>query len=139
MKLLILNGPNLNLLGTREPQIYGDTSLRDLETVLKSKYREHQLVWKQSNHEGELIDILQNAKEEFDGVVMNPAAYGHTSIALADCLAAIDIRVIEVHISQVFSREEMRRNLLCAPFVEAFISGFGVNGYEIAIKHFLDE
>lgn len=137
-KILIINGPNLNLLGTREPEIYGKTTLKDIETELKNKAEKLNVEIEcfQSNHEGEIVDKICNAKNNFDAIIINPAAYTHTSVAIRDAFAAIDIPAIEVHISNVYSREEFRHNSLIAPVVVGQIAGLGIQGYLLALEYF---
>lgn len=137
MKILILNGPNLNLLGKREPEIYGHVPFNTYFEQLKLQFPKHQLVYYQSNHEGCLIDKLQEADGDYDAVVMNPGAYAHTSIALADCIRAIDIPVIEVHISDISKREPYRRHSFTAEACIKCISGLGMEGYAKAIEAFM--
>lgn len=139
MKILILNGPNLNLLGQREPLYYGDGSLSDLENDLKAEFPDLDLKFFQSNHEGELIDELQSAQQNgFKGVVFNAAAYTHTSIAVADAVAAIELPVVEVHISNTYKRETYRQHSLMAAHCKGVIIGFGLKGYALAISSLLD-
>jgi 3-dehydroquinate dehydratase-2 len=133
MNILILNGPNLNLLGKREPEIYGNLSFETYFTQLQQRFPQHQLSYFQSNHEGCLIDKLQEADGVFDAVVMNPGAYAHTSIALADCIRAIGIPVVEVHISDISKREPYRRHSFTAEACQAHFSGFGMESYDKAI------
>lgn len=137
-KILIINGPNLNLLGTREPKIYGKTTLKDIETELKNKAEKLKVEIEcfQSNHEGEIVDKICNAKNKFDAIIINPAAYTHTSVAIRDAFAAVDIPAIEVHISNVYSREEFRHNSLIAPVVVGQIAGLGIQGYLLALEYF---
>ncbi|MBR3655014.1 MAG: type II 3-dehydroquinate dehydratase [Elusimicrobia bacterium] len=137
-KILIINGPNLNLLGTREPEIYGKTTLKDIETELKNRAEKLNVEVEcfQSNHEGEIVDKICGAKGKFDAVIINPAAYTHTSVAIRDAFAAIDIPAIEVHISNVYSREEFRHNSLIAPVVVGQIAGLGIQGYLLALEYF---
>lgn len=137
-KILIINGPNLNLLGTREPEIYGKTTLKDIETELKNKAEKLNVEIEcfQSNHEGEIVDKICNAKNNFDAIIINPAAYTHTSVAIRDAFAAVDIPAIEVHISNVYSREEFRHNSLIAPVVVGQIAGLGIQGYLLALEYF---
>jgi len=137
MKILIINGPNLNLLGKREPEIYGKISFEDYFEKLKEKFSDLHLSYFQSNIEGELINELQKAEDLFDAIVLNAAAYTHTSIALADAIKAISIPVIEVHISNIFGREEFRSKSFTAPHTKGVISGFGMKGYDLAIQSFL--
>lgn len=134
MRILILNGPNLNLLGKREPKIYGTVSFETYLTQLRERFPEHEIAYFQSNHEGVLIDKLQEADGQFDAVVMNPGAYAHTSIALADCIRSISIPVIEVHISDIAKREPYRRHSYTAEACLKFISGLGLEGYAKAIE-----
>ena len=133
MKILIINGPNLNLLGKREPEVYGHVSFGDYLPRLREQFPQHELAYYQSNHEGCLIDKLQEADGRFDAVVMNPGAYAHTSIALADCIRAIGIPVIEVHISDIAKREPYRRHSYTAEACKACLSGRGLEGYAEAI------
>ncbi len=137
-KILIINGPNLNLLGTREPEIYGKTTLKDIETELKNKAEKLNVEIEcfQSNHEGEIVDKIHSAKNKFDAVIINPAAYTHTSVAIRDAFASVDIPAIEVHISNVYSREEFRHNSLIAPVVIGQIAGLGIQGYLLALEYF---
>ena len=136
MRILVLHGPNLNLLGTREPEIYGSFSLADINAKLAELAGEQhaELVCKQSNHEGDLVDALHDARTWADGVVFNPGAYTHTSIALRDAIAAIGIPVIEVHLSNVYAREEFRHTSLIAPVCKAQIAGFGVDSYLLGLQ-----
>ena len=134
MKILIINGPNLNLLGKREPEIYGHVSFEEYLTQLKARFPQHNLSYYQSNHEGCLIDELQFADGQHDAVVMNPGAYAHTSIALADCIRAISIPVVEVHISDISQREPYRRHSFTAEACVKCFSGLGMEGYDRAIE-----
>jgi 3-dehydroquinate dehydratase-2 len=140
MKLLILHGPNLNLLGTREPEIYGSLTLNDINAKLDEFAGENQveLVCKQSNHEGELIDALQDSRTWADGVVFNPGAYTHTSIALRDAISAIGIPVIEVHLSNVYAREEFRHVSMISAVCTGKIAGFGWRSYLLGLKALID-
>jgi 3-dehydroquinate dehydratase-2 len=138
MNLLIVNGPNLNMLGKREPEVYGNEHFDDVLSDLRSRFPQVRFGYYQSNSEGALIDAIQDADGKYAGVVLNPGAYGHTSIALADCIAAVQIPVVEVHISNVFNRESFRANLILAPVTQAFISGAGVRGYALAVEFFLN-
>lgn len=135
MKILILNGPNLNLLGSREPEIYGRTSLEDIERALRANFPDVEFVFRQSNHEGELIDLIQNTDAQ--GIVLNAGAYTHTSLALADCIAAVEVPVVEVHISNIFAREDIRRRSLIAPVCAGTISGFGPMSYALGVQALL--
>ncbi len=134
MKILILNGPNLNLLGKREPEIYGSLSFDDYLPQLCKHFPQHELHYLQSNHEGVLIDQLQEAEGRYDAVVMNPGGYAHTSIALADCIRAISIPVVEVHISDISKRESYRRHSFTAEACIKCILGLGLEGYGKAIE-----
>ena len=134
MKILIINGPNLNLLGKREPEIYGSIAFETHFERLKAKFPQHHLAYYQSNHEGCLIDKLQEADGQYDAVVMNPGAYAHTSIALADCIRAISIPVAEVHISDITKRESYRRHSFTAEACLKCFSGLGLEGYDKAIE-----
>lgn len=133
MKLLILNGPNLNLLGTRDPQIYGNVSFENYFAELKSKF-DCELEYFQSNVEGEIINKLQQT--EVDGIVLNGGGYSHTSVAIRDCISSISIPVVEVHISNIAGRESFRHESLLSPVCAGCIFGFGLKGYELAIRFF---
>ncbi len=137
MKLLILNGPNLNLLGARDPEHYGRTTLQDIEDELRSEYEEFTLEFRQSNHEGELIDILHEIDAGgFDGVDFNAGANTHTSVALRDAIEGIDAPVVEVHLSNIHAREEFRHHSYLAPACVGQIAGFGVDSYRLGIEQF---
>lgn len=129
-----MNGPNLNLLGVRETVIYGSTSFDDYLQTLKQKYTDIELVYYQSNIEGELINKLQEVGFSFDGIVLNAGAYTHTSIALLDCIKSITTPVVEVHISNVHAREEFRRHSVISPACKGVIAGFGLHSYQLAIE-----
>ena len=137
MKLLIINGPNLNLLGSREKDIYGNQSFDDYLKELQSVYQETEIEVYQSNVEGELINALHDTESKYDGVILNGGAYTHTSIAIADAIAAISTPVIEVHISNVYAREDFRQISHFATLCQGVISGFGLRSYDLAIQHFL--
>jgi len=137
MKLAIVNGPNLNLLGKREPEIYGSNSFEDYFKVLKNKYSDIELFYFQSNIEGELIDKLHEFGYNFDGIILNAAAYTHTSIGIGDAVKAIETPVIEVHISNVHSRENFRHTSYIAANAKGVIFGFGLKSYDLAIQSFL--
>jgi 3-dehydroquinate dehydratase-2 len=137
MNLVIINGPNLNLLGIREPEIYGKVSFEAIFESLKRKYTQAQLSYFQSNHEGELIDKLHEVGFAADGIILNAGGLAHTSIALGDAVAAIDTPVLEVHISNIFAREPYRHHSYVAPKALGTISGLGLPGYELAINFFL--
>lgn len=134
--VFILNGPNLNLLGTREPDIYGHETLGDIETACaeKAKALGLSIDFRQSNHEGTLVDWVQEARENACGLVINPGAYTHTSVALLDALSACDIAKIELHLSNIHAREEFRRHSVTAAGVNSLIAGIGAAGYPIAIE-----
>ena len=131
MKILIINGPNLNILGNREPEIYGKTSMEDFLNTLEEEFPNDEISFYQSNIEGEIINRLQKA--DFDAIVINPAAYTHYSYAIADCLKNIQKPKIEVHISNIYKREEFRQKSVTAPYTDAVLSGFGLNGYRLAV------
>ncbi len=131
MKILIVNGPNLNLLGTREPDIYGRISMEDYLSELKHEFSLHDITYFQSNIEGEIIDRLQ--ENDFDGLIINPGAFTHYSYAIADCLKNISQPKIEVHISNIYQREEFRQKTVTAAHSNGMISGFGLKGYRLAI------
>ena len=136
MKLLFLNGPNLNLLGQREPEIYGRATLADIEAKVRERARSlrAEVDFRQSNLEGELVAWIQQAKGKFDVIVLNAAAYTHTSIALRDAISATGIPTIEIHLSNVHAREEFRHKSLIAPVCRGQICGFGVNSYLLAVE-----
>ncbi|MEZ5031980.1 MAG: type II 3-dehydroquinate dehydratase [Saprospiraceae bacterium] len=139
MRLLVLNGPNLNLVGQREPDVYGHESLADAERQVATRYPDHELEWRQSNHEGQLIDWLHAAGEEgFTGVIINPGGLTHTSVALADAIRSIDQPVIEVHISNIHAREAFRQVSLSGAACRGIISGLGLSGYALAVQAFLE-
>ncbi len=139
MKLLILNGPNLNLLGKREVNIYGNQSFEDYFEVLKNKYDRINFTYYQSNSEGKLIDKIHEVGFSYDGIVFNAGAYTHTSLALADAISGVTTPVIEVHISNVFKRETFRHHSYLSPVCKGTIAGFGLNSYELAIQNFIFE
>lgn len=136
-KILILNGPNLNLLGKREPDIYGHVSFEDYYELLKQSFPEVDFDYYQSNHEGFLIDRLQDSDGRYDGVIMNPGAYAHTSIALADCIRAISIPVVEVHLTDISHREPYRHHSYTAEACKKCIVGKGLTGYALAVRELL--
>jgi len=135
MKILFLNGPNLNLLGSRQPEIYGRTTLADIETNLRTRAKAHgaEMDFRQTNLEGELVNWIQEAKGRFDVIVINAAAYTHTSVALRDAISSVQIPTIEVHLSNVHSREEFRHRSLIAPVCVGQITGFGAFSYALAL------
>ena len=140
MKLLIINGPNLNMLGIREPEIYGKLTLQDIESKMKLYCVKNQIdvEFYQSNHEGEIVDIIQSAYKKADGIIINPAAYTHTSVAILDALKAVNIDTVEVHLSDVDEREIFRRFSYVSLFAKKVIKGKGAEGYIEAIDFFLD-
>lgn len=137
MKLIIINGPNLNLLGKREPEIYGNLNFEDFFEQLKQEFPTEELDYYQSNIEGELIDAIQKAGFDYDGIILNAAAYTHTSVGIGDAIKAIETPVIEVHISNTFSREEFRHHSYISPHAKGVILGFGLQSYKLAIESFL--
>jgi 3-dehydroquinate dehydratase II len=139
MNLTIINGPNLNLLGTREPGVYGNTNFETFYQDLKEKYPSINFNYYQSNVEGELINKLHEIGFSADGIIFNAGAYTHTSVAIADAVAAIRSPVIEVHISNVYAREEYRHISFMAKHCKGVIAGLGLNGYELAVLSFLDK
>lgn len=136
MKILFLNGPNLNLLGQREPEIYGRTTLADIEAQVREKAAALKLEvdFRQSNLEGELVTWIQQAKGKFAVIVLNAAAYTHTSVALRDAISAVGVPTIEIHLSNVHAREEFRHKSLIAPVCRGVIAGFGANSYILALN-----
>ena len=137
MKILILNGPNLNLLGKREPSIYGGLTFEEFFDSLKKKYPAIELNYYQSNIEGELIDKLHEVGFSYDGIILNAGAYTHTSVAIGDAIKGIETPVIEVHISNVHSREDFRHVSYIAPNAKGVVAGFGLQSYELALQSFL--
>jgi 3-dehydroquinate dehydratase II len=135
MKILFLNGPNLNLLGQREPEVYGKTSLADIEASVHERAAKLKVEtdFRQTNLEGELVSWIQQAKGKFDVIVLNAAAYTHTSVALRDAIAAVGVPTIEIHLSNVHAREEFRHKSLIAPVCKGQITGFGANSYILAL------
>ena len=138
-RIHILNGPNLNLLGEREPDIYGASSLKDIENnlVAFANRNEAEVIFKQTNHESELIELIREAGKNSDGVIINPAGYTHTSIALYDALLALNIPIIEVHISNIYKREKFRHSSYVSMAANSVISGLGVDGYTVALESML--
>lgn len=134
MKIIIINGPNLNLLGIREKDIYGEISFEDFLLQLKAEYHGFHIDYYQSNIEGELINKLQEVGFSYDGIILNAGGYTHTSVAIADTIKAITTPVIEVHISNIFAREDFRKVSLIAPNCKGSISGFGVRSYRLALE-----
>lgn len=137
-RIIIINGPNLNLLGKREPVIYGSQDFESYLAVLMKIYSEVRLEYYQSNVEGELINKLHEVGFSYDAIIMNPGGYTHTSVAIADAIAAISTPVIEVHISNIYAREEFRHTSLTAANCAGIITGFGLRGYELALEYAVD-
>ena len=137
MKIIIINGPNLNLLGKREPKVYGNITFDTYYNELALKFPTISLSYFQSNIEGELIDKIQETGFTYDGIILNAAAYTHTSIAIGDAVKAISTPVIEVHISNTFSRETFRHQSFISPNVKGIVIGFGLKSYELALQSFL--
>ncbi len=137
MKIQIINGPNLNLLGIREKSIYGSASFEDYLVELRAQFPDVQIDYYQSNVEGELINKLHEIGFSYNGVVMNAGAYTHTSVAIADAIAAITVPVIEVHISNVYKREEFRHHSMLAASCKGVIAGFGMDSYRLGVEHFI--
>lgn len=137
MKIAIFNGPNLNLLGKREPGIYGSASFEEYFEELKKAYPDVAFIYRQSNVEGEIVNFLQEAGFTYDGILLNAGAYTHTSVAIRDAIAAISTPVIEIHISNVYAREEFRHTSLIAPKCAGTICGLGLKGYALGVSYFL--
>lgn len=135
-KILVIHGPNLDLLGQREPKVYGKVSLEEINRNLKTlaKKAKVSLTAVQSNHEGEIVDIIGDSRGKFNCIIINPAAYTHTSVAIRDAIAAAGVQAIEVHLSNIYAREEFRQTSLIAPVVTGQISGFGAKSYELAFS-----
>ncbi|OJV54014.1 MAG: type II 3-dehydroquinate dehydratase [Bacteroidetes bacterium 43-16] len=139
MRIKIINGPNLNMLGKRQPEIYGTLSFEAYFATLEASFPAHELHYFQSNHEGALIDAIQELMEGgYDGLVINPAAYTHTSIAIADALAMLPVPIVEVHISNIYEREAFRQHSYVAPLALATIAGKGLEGYKMALELILN-
>jgi 3-dehydroquinate dehydratase-2 len=137
MKLLIINGPNLNLLGQREPGVYGTESFEVCLKKLRKHYHHITIEYYQSNIEGEIIDVLQKAGFVYDGIILNAGGYTHTSVAIADAVKAIRTPVVEVHISNIFAREEFRHISMLSPNAKGIITGFGLESYRLAVESFI--
>ncbi len=136
MKILVINGPNLNMLGKREPEIYGTTTIEEIEKALVDyahSFSAVELEFFQSNHEGEIVEKIQSALNMFDGILINPAAYTHTSVAIGDAIKAVNLPCVEIHLSNIQSREEFRKNSFTAPACIGQIAGFGKNSYLAAL------
>lgn len=139
-KLYVINGPNLNLLGEREPGIYGSQTLKQINDEIRQAFPEIDFTFIQSNHEGDLVDAIHQAfQKEADGLVINAGAYTHTSIAIRDAISAVKIPAIEVHLSNVFARESFRHQSLLSPVCMGAISGFGARSYHLAVRVFAEE
>ncbi len=138
MRIIIINGPNLNLLGTREPGVYGSQGFQAFFEQLEVNFPEHQLEYYQSNVEGELINKLHETGFSYEGIIMNPGGYTHTSVALADAIAAISSPVVEVHISNIYAREEVRHLSLSGKNCAGILTGFGLQGYTLAMHYLTD-
>jgi len=136
MKALFLNGPNLNLLGTRQPEVYGRQTLADIEALVRARAAELgvEIDFRQSNHEGELVTWIQEARGRFDAIVLNAAAYTHTSVALRDAISAVSIPTVEIHLSNIHAREDFRHRSLIAPVCRGQISGFGFQSYLLGLQ-----
>ena len=137
MKLIIINGPNLNLLGRREPEIYGSKNFEDFFKELQLKFKEIEILYFQSNIEGEIIDKLHEVGFDCDGIILNAAAYTHTSVGIGDAVKGITTPVVEVHISNIHAREEFRQHSYISPNASGVLFGFGLKGYDLAIQSFL--
>jgi 3-dehydroquinate dehydratase-2 len=137
MKIIIINGPNLNMLGKREPSIYGNQTFEEYFKDLQDKYPKMELDYYQSNIEGEIINKIQETGFSYDGIILNAAAYTHTSVGIGDAVKGVQRPVIEVHISNVYSREKFRHKSFIAPNVRGVIAGFGLNSYELALLSFI--
>ena len=140
MRILVLNGPNLNLLGTREPEKYGNQTLSDIESFIRKEAENLgvEVDFYQSNIEGELVTAIQSAKGNFDGIIMNPAAYTHTSVAIGDAILAVCLPTVEIHLSNIYKREEFRHTSLTAPACIGQIAGFGATGYKLGLIAIVD-
>ena len=137
MKIIIINGPNLNLLGKREPEVYGNQTFEDYFKTLQELFPEAQLNYFQSNIEGEIIDMIQQTGFSYDGIILNAAAYTHTSVGIGDAVKAVSTPTIEVHISNTFSRESFRHQSFISPNAKGIIVGFGLKSYELALRYFI--
>lgn len=139
-KILVIHGPNLNLLGQREPEVYGAVTMKNINARLSKMAKEHRVGIEifQSNHEGEIVSKIGGAKGKFAAILINPAAYTHTSVAIRDALAAVKLPAVEVHLSNIYAREEFRRQSLVAPVVSGQVSGFGAKSYELGFLAALD-
>lgn len=140
-KILVLHGPNLNLLGEREPEVYGPVTLKDIDDTLRAVSKEESVGLKilQTNSEGEMVDAIQGARRSFDGILINPAAYTHTSVALRDAIAAVGLPVVEVHLSNIHAREEFRHKSFIAPVAVGQVSGFGAYSYVLGLYGLIEK
>ena len=138
MKIAIINGPNLNLLGNREPEVYGHQSFEDYFKRLQEKYPAIEFNYFQSNIEGEIINELQRVGDIYHGIILNPGGYTHTSVAIGDTIATVSAKVVEVHISNIFGREEFRKLSYVSAKAKGVISGLGLRGYELALQYFIE-
>ena len=139
MKLIIINGPNLNLLGIREKEIYGETSFEEYLSTLKSKFKDVELEFFQSNHEGELIEKIQEVGFSYEGIIINAGGFTHTSVPLRDAISSVSSPAIEVHISNILNREDFRKKSFLSDVCKGIISGLGLKGYEFAVDYFLSQ
>ena len=139
MKLTVINGPNLNMLGKREPHIYGNESFESFFETLKADFPEVELSYFQSNIEGEIVDKIHSVGFSCDGIIINAGGYSHTSVAIRDALSAVSALAVEVHISNVFAREDFRQTLLLAPVCRGCITGLGLQGYRLAVESFMEK
>jgi 3-dehydroquinate dehydratase II len=139
MRILIINGPNLNLLGKRQTEHYGQDNFDDFLSRLRKDYGKVEIEYSQSNKEGDIIDFIQKADGQFDGIILNAGAYTHTSIAIGDAIQAVSVPVVEVHISNIYSREQFRHTSYTAPYCKGIIAGFGLMSYTLALESFLKE
>lgn len=135
-KILVIHGPNLNLLGAREPDIYGKTSIKKINDELSKIAAKNKVQLKiaQSNHEGEIVDLIQKTKGKFNAIVINPAAYTHTSVAIRDAISAVGVPTVEVHLSNIYAREEFRHTSLVSPVAVGQVSGFGIDSYLLGLE-----
>lgn len=133
MKIIIINGPNLNLLGTRDKKIYGNISIDKINSIIKKEFPKHKFSFYQSNIEGEIVTQIQNSNKTFDGIIINPGGYAHTSVAIRDALADCKLPKLEVHLSNLSTRESFRQNLVTASACDGYISGFKENSYTAAV------
>lgn len=138
MNILIINGPNLNLLGKREPEIYGGQDFESYLEKLSGNYEEIEIGYFQSNVEGDLIDVMHESQEDYDGIIFNGGGYTHTSVAIADAIKAIEVPVVEVHISNIYAREEYRHVSLSGKNCVGVITGFGLDGYRMALEYYIN-